>query len=107
MSVDDSPRRHGPSPLSVADPSLNIDGFCVGENISRASLYNLWKRGKGPRYFYVGNSRRISHEARQQWRRDREAEAAEHEVACVANSKSPPLSRVTLMGHARRALATS
>jgi hypothetical protein len=87
MSLEHSPtRRRGPSPFSVADPSLTINEFCAAEKVSRALLYNLWKRGKGPRYFYAGNSRRISHEARQQWRREREAEAVDARSACAAES---------------------
>jgi hypothetical protein len=49
MSIEHSPtRRRGPSPFSVADPSLNIDEFCAAEKFSRALLYKLWKEGKGP-----------------------------------------------------------
>jgi hypothetical protein len=58
------------------DPSLSIDQFCEAENISRSMLYKLWRQGKGPRWFNVGVARRISHDARIEWRRAREAEAA-------------------------------
>ena len=58
-----------------ADQSYTIAEFCQAERMSRAMLYKLWAQGKGPRFFYVGNSRRISHEARIEWRQRLEAEA--------------------------------
>lgn len=61
----------------MTDQSLTINQFCQAENISRAMLYKLWSQGRGPRWFNVGNSRRISHEARVEWRRQLEAEAAQ------------------------------
>lgn len=59
----------------MTDKSHMIEGFCEAESISRSMLYRLWKQGKGPRFFNVGNSRRISEEAGTEWRRAREAEA--------------------------------
>ena len=59
----------------ITDPSLTIQQFCAAEKMSRAMIYALWKVGKGPRYFYVGTHRRISAEARREWRRLLEAEA--------------------------------
>jgi predicted DNA-binding transcriptional regulator AlpA len=61
------------------DFTLTVNQFCAVENISRAMLYRLWADGKGPRRFFIGNSPRISHEARTEWRRKLEAEAAEVE----------------------------
>jgi hypothetical protein len=57
-------------------PSQTIDEFCMSERICRQTLYNLWGRGKGPRFHYVGRSRRISPEARAEWHQRLEAEAA-------------------------------
>jgi hypothetical protein len=57
-------------------PSQTIDEFCMSERICRQTLYNLWARGKGPRFHYVGRSRRISPEARAEWHQRMEAEAA-------------------------------
>lgn len=67
----------------MTDQSLTINQFCAAENISRAMLYKLWQQGQGPRFFYIGNQRRISHEARAEWRHEREADAAvrQHEAA--------------------------
>ena len=36
-------------------------------------IYKLWSEGKGPRFYYVGTVRRISHEARLEWQRQLEA----------------------------------
>jgi hypothetical protein len=57
------------------EPSYTINEFCTAERLSRGMLYKLWDAGKGPRYFYIGNSRRISHQARIEWRERLEAEA--------------------------------
>jgi hypothetical protein len=59
----------------MSDPSYTIAEFCTAERLSRGMLYKLWDQGKGPRFFYIGNARRISHEARTEWRRKLEAEA--------------------------------
>ncbi len=61
----------------MTDQSLTVNEFCRAESISRAMIYKLWRQGKGPRWFNVGTSRRISHEARVEWRRQLEAEAAQ------------------------------
>ena len=57
---------------AVAGHSHTINKFCELENISRAYWYKMPIR---PRVFYVGNSPRISEEARTEWRRRMEAEA--------------------------------
>ena len=59
---------------SVAGPSHTIADFCELENISRAMWYKLKADGKAPRIFNVGNSPRISEEARTEWRRRLESE---------------------------------
>jgi hypothetical protein len=56
------------------EPSYSVDEFCKAERISRVALYAFWKRGKGPRYYMNGRCRRITHQARQTWQRQREAE---------------------------------
>jgi hypothetical protein len=38
-------------------------------------VYRLWQQGMGPRYYMVGNRRRISNESRTEWRRQLEAKA--------------------------------
>ena len=61
--------------------SYTIAEFCSVERISRAHLYNLWNRGEGPRFYLVGNRRRITEEARLEWQRDREPAAVRKTVA--------------------------
>jgi len=58
----------------TTEASYTIDEFCEAERISRSFLYKLWSKGKGPRFYYAGTVRRISHEARLQWHRQLEAE---------------------------------
>ena len=53
--------------------SYSVNTFCVAEYISRVMLYKLWSQGKGPRYYLVGNVRRITPEARLEWQRNSEA----------------------------------
>ena len=60
----------------VDDHSLTIDEFCTAERICRATFYNLRRLSKGPREMRVASRIRISPEARAEWRRDREADAA-------------------------------
>jgi hypothetical protein len=61
----------------IPDPSLTVNQFCDAEKVSRAKLYQEWRAGRGPKYFLVGTHRRISAEARAEWRRQREAEAVQ------------------------------
>ena len=63
------------------EASYTIDEFCEAERISRAFLYKLWARGQGPRFYYVGTVRRISHEARLEWHQQFEAAAKSGEAA--------------------------
>ena len=55
-----------------SDASLTISDFCASERISRAMYYKLKRDGKGPREMAVGSHKRISPEARADWRRERE-----------------------------------
>jgi hypothetical protein len=50
--------------------SYTVSTFCAAEHISRAMLYKLWSQGQGPRYYMVGNRRRITHQARIEWQRE-------------------------------------
>jgi hypothetical protein len=60
---------------STVVQSYTVDEFAEAERISRAMVYKLWGDGKGPRYYMVGNVRRITHQARLEWQQQREAEA--------------------------------
>jgi hypothetical protein len=68
-------KRNGSKPF-LPDSSYTTSEFAQLERVSRAFLYLLWERGEGPRFFYAGNRRRISHQARLDWQREREAAAA-------------------------------
>jgi predicted DNA-binding transcriptional regulator AlpA len=52
--------------------ALSIDAFCKAHSISRATFYNLRKRGKAPKTLVVGRRRLISDEASATWRRSME-----------------------------------
>ena len=56
--------------------SYTVDAFAASERMSRSMVYKLWKQGKGPRFYMVGTVRRISHQARIDWQREREADSA-------------------------------
>jgi excisionase family DNA binding protein len=45
-----------------------IDEFCQSHGISRATFYNLLKRGAAPRCMLVGARRLISEAAAAEWR---------------------------------------
>jgi hypothetical protein len=57
------------------EPSYTVDEFCTVERVSRVKLYEQWKHGKGPRFYWNGKSRRITHRARLDWQDTMEAEA--------------------------------
>ena len=68
------------------EPSYTVDEFCAAERISRVKLYDLWKHGKGPRFYQNGRCRRITHSARLDFQRHMEAEAhgGAHAAPCAA-----------------------
>jgi hypothetical protein len=82
MSLEHSPvpQRAGAS-VNTLDASLTINEFCQAEKISRSMLYRAWSEGWGPKYYRVGVTRRITHRARLEWQREREAAAAEEAEA--------------------------
>jgi hypothetical protein len=71
------------------DESYTIGEFCAAEKISRQFLYKLWRLNKGPRSYHIGAARRISHEARTEWRRQLEVEAKSKPVVEVDHAPSP------------------
>ena len=56
--------------------SYSVDEFGQLHGLSRATLYNLWRAGRGPVFMKVGSRRLISEEAAAAWRRQMEAETA-------------------------------
>jgi hypothetical protein len=79
------------------DPSLTINEFCAAEKTSRSQLYEDWKNGTGPDFFYVGSHRRISEEARKRWRHAREAQAKQPETR-LKEAAASERARVRCMG---------
>jgi hypothetical protein len=80
MSLEHSPaRQRKASGMPVYEPSYSPGSFCVAEGMSRSKLYQLWKEGKGPRFYWNGVCRIIPHSARLEWQQQRmdEAEALE------------------------------
>ena len=41
----------------------SIPRFCDANEISRTHLYQLWREGRGPRFYWQGDQRRITAEA--------------------------------------------
>jgi hypothetical protein len=59
----------------MPDKSYSVSELARAEGVSRAFMYVLWSRNEGPRYYTLGNRRRITEEQRQEWHREREAAA--------------------------------
>jgi hypothetical protein len=76
MSLEHSPARQRAGALvNTLDASLTINEFCKAEKISRSMLYRAWSEGWGPKFYRIGVTRRITHRARLEWQREREAAA--------------------------------
>ena len=63
------------------DRSYTVEEFCLAERKSRSQFYNELRDGKGPRYYRNGNKIRITHQARLDYQREREPEAAQERTA--------------------------
>jgi predicted DNA-binding transcriptional regulator AlpA len=55
---------------------LSIGEFCQRFGVSRATLYNEWRAGRGPAFFHVNARRYISLKAARDWVGKLEAEQA-------------------------------
>lgn len=53
--------------------AYSVAEFCAAHGISRATFYNLLKRGLGPRIMKLGSRTLISTEAAAEWRQRMEA----------------------------------
>jgi hypothetical protein len=58
-----------------------LDEYCAVEKISRAKVYDEWKRGGGVDFYKRGTKILISHEARLRHRNKLEQEAREKRAA--------------------------
>ncbi len=86
MSLEHSParqRRNIAAAPAPAQAAYTIPEFCVAHRISRSALYEMWKRGIGPRRAKTGTGPSskviITGEAAADFRRDLEA-ATEQKV---------------------------
>ena len=61
------------SAAALEPGAFDIPTFCLLHMISRASLYKLWRLGRGPAVMKVGTRTLISREAAAEWRRQMEA----------------------------------
>jgi hypothetical protein len=77
MSLEHSPRQqNGPATYTIRQ-------FCETYQISKPTLYALWRASEGPRYFCVGVKRLITVKAASDW-----AAAGEKRAAKVAKAKA-------------------
>lgn len=76
-------------------PVLTIAEFCQETGISRTFLYELKKKGKGPRYMRVGRRCLITAEALEDWKRDYE-DATALESGVAKFEKNIPVGTVEL-----------
>jgi excisionase family DNA binding protein len=83
--ADKSPA--GKDRAQVARQAMSIKEFCAAHGIGRTTFYKLRKAGLAPRLMVVGGRMRISAEAAEAWRRERE-EAA-RQPACGATTTTP------------------
>jgi predicted DNA-binding transcriptional regulator AlpA len=56
--------------------AYSVDEYCAAIGICRASLYNAWRDGRGPRRMKVGHRTFISIEAADDFRRECESDDA-------------------------------
>jgi hypothetical protein len=62
--------------LPRSNGANTVNGFCRDNKISRTRYYDLDQKGLGPKYFMIGNQRRISDEAAAEWRQRMESMTA-------------------------------
>ncbi len=56
--------------------TYTVKQFTQAYNLSRSTVYRMWRDGRGPRVLRVGRKVLISVEAAEEWVRAMEAEAA-------------------------------
>jgi len=62
-------------PIAPFEPSYTVDEFCIAERIGKVRLYEEWKDGVGPRFYWNGNRRIIPHSARLEYQQRKMAAA--------------------------------
>ncbi len=61
--------------------TFTVDQFCRSHNMSRATFYEIAKRGDGPTLMKVGKRTYVSAEAAAEWRRRMEQNTKARAVA--------------------------
>ena len=66
-------RQRSPSKEAGLLPmTWTVNELCFQANISRSFVYELWAKGLGPPFIFLGRRRLISVESARQWLRDLE-----------------------------------
>ena len=73
MSLEHSPGRQRRARTDVEPVVYSVQRFCDSHEISRTALYHLWRQGRGPKYFNLGNRIRITAAAAAEWRAQMQA----------------------------------
>lgn len=72
---------------STSSDERSVEGFCRRWSISRATFYNLKRRGLAPAIMKLGTRTIVSPEAEEAWRLRMEAETAAQEQRLAAPSE--------------------
>jgi hypothetical protein len=75
MQLSENAAAGSSSAQHAARAAHTVDEFCNAHRISRSKLYELWSRGKGPRFIQIDSKKIISVEAASDWRRELEGVA--------------------------------
>jgi hypothetical protein len=71
MSLEHSPgrqrRRQRRARTDVEPVVYSVRRFCDSHEISRTHLYEQWRKGIGPRFYWQGDEKRITAEAAAEW----------------------------------------
>ena len=73
-----------PKDHPMSSDLFSVSQFCVRELMSRGFLYSEWAKGQGPAFFYRGNRRYITDDARREYREKLKERTAEREVHAAA-----------------------
>lgn len=65
----------GNVPNQPYEPSYTVTEFCAAERMSKVRLYEEWKDGVGPQFYWNGNRRIIPHSARLEYQQRKIADA--------------------------------
>jgi hypothetical protein len=61
--------------IDVDAAVYSVQRFCDSHKVSRTHLYKLWREGRGPSFFWLGDQKRITAEAAAEWRARMQADS--------------------------------